>query len=300
MWIESHQSLRNHPKVKKAARLAGISEPEMIGRLHYLWWWALDYAPDGDLSKYSDDDIESAVDWHGEPGQFVKALIECGFNDHCGLIEKVKRGRVVHDWYEYGGKLIEKREMNAERMRAKRATHVQRTTGARTPTTEDKIREDNSTEEKSTEDNRRATHAQSPLPIQVQAFIDSGGKFPSGSLADGTSKRDNAIRVICETVKDDPESLELWRKVVNGYCAQWSSKSYTVMINDYYLKGRVPGQTSNGNGSNAHAATQRHIDPPLPQSALEAADRINARRHGTTVEYQREQRLQAASGASHA
>lgn len=136
MWIESHQSLRNHPKIKKAARLCGINEFEMIGRLHCLWWWALDYAPDGDVTKYNGEDIESAVDWNGTPYAFYNALVDCGFNGHCGLLEKIEDTIVIHDWHEYGGRLLEKREANAERMREKRATHVQRTTAARAGATE--------------------------------------------------------------------------------------------------------------------------------------------------------------------
>ena len=114
MWIESHQSLRNHPKVKKAARIAGINEFEMIGRLHCLWWWALDYAPDGDLTNYSDDDIEAAVDWTGQPGLFVRSMIECGFNGHGGLIDVTQESREIHDWFEHAGKLLERRAANAD------------------------------------------------------------------------------------------------------------------------------------------------------------------------------------------
>lgn len=93
--------------------------------------------------------------------------------------------------------------------------------------------------------------ASAALPRQIQTYIDAGGKFQSGTLADGTTKKDNAIRVICETVKDEDSSLDLWRRVVSSYCAQWSSKSYTVMLNEYYLQGRVPGQSRNGNGQSA-------------------------------------------------
>lgn len=247
MWVESHQSLRNHPKVKKAARLAGVNEFEMIGRLHCLWWWALDYAPDGDLTNYSADDIESAVDWSGPAGAFYTALIECGFNGHCGLIEKSGNKIVIHDWHEYGGKLLEKRQANKERMREARAMHVQNTNVTRTGATEDKITEhnkQNTTNRK--EDNHAACAA---LPRAVQTYIDAGGKFQSGTLADGTSKKLNAQRVIEETVKDDDQSLDLWRRVVSAYCAQWSSKSYTVMLNEYYLQNRIPGQSKNGNGN---------------------------------------------------
>lgn len=127
MWIESHQSLRNHPKVRKAARLAGINEFEMIGRLHCLWWWALDYAPDGDLTNYTDDDIEDAVDWTGQRGMFAQSLVNCGFNGHGGLIDVTQESRVIHDWHEYGGRLLEKRQENKERMKRKRALHVQHT-----------------------------------------------------------------------------------------------------------------------------------------------------------------------------
>lgn len=125
MWIESHQSLRNHPKVIKAARLAGISRVEMIGRLHYFWWWAMDYAPNGDITKYDDDDIESAIDWQGERGVFVKALIDCGNNGRPGLIDVTENNcRYIHDWFTYAGKLIEQREKDAERKRRVRQTSI--------------------------------------------------------------------------------------------------------------------------------------------------------------------------------
>lgn len=155
MWIESHQSLRSHPKVKKAARLAGINEFEMIGRLHCLWWWALDYAPDGNLTNYTNDDIEDAVDWTGQRGLFAQALIDCGFNGHGGLIDVTQDSRVIHDWYDYGGKLLERRETNKERMRESRAMHVQRTEHAR-------VGLHNSTEQNNTEQTEQKPSADKP------------------------------------------------------------------------------------------------------------------------------------------
>jgi hypothetical protein len=53
-WLESHQSLRDHPKARRLARrLDGL--PASIGHLHALWWWCLDYAPNGDLTRYQVD-----------------------------------------------------------------------------------------------------------------------------------------------------------------------------------------------------------------------------------------------------
>jgi len=80
------------------------------------------------------------------------------------------------------------------------------------------------------------------LPAAVQVFLDNGGQFPTGKLADGTPKKRRAIAYIAERVRDSPESLALWGQVVAAYCAQWSGKSYTVMIDEYYAQNRVPGQ----------------------------------------------------------
>ncbi len=106
-WIETHQSLNNHPKLKKAARLAGIEQVAMIGYLLRLWWWCLDYAPKGDVSIYDPDDIESAVDWSGERGLLWTAWCQVGFIDD----------NEIHDWYDYAGKLLDKRRTDAQRKR---------------------------------------------------------------------------------------------------------------------------------------------------------------------------------------
>jgi hypothetical protein len=110
---------------------------ETIGLLHLLWWWCLDYAQDGDLMVCSDEDIADAVLWEGDAQELREALTAVGF---------LEDGVRIHDWHEYAGKLIEKREANAERMRRARATHppkdvpptpgeraahMQRTNGAR-------------------------------------------------------------------------------------------------------------------------------------------------------------------------
>lgn len=125
-WIEAHQSLENHPKTKKAAKLLGVSKFEMIGRLFTLWWWAADYAQDGDLTKFSPDDIELAVEWEGERGAFVQSLLDCGFGGGAGFLERDGDRLSIHDWWVYAGKLIEKRQEDAERKRAARQKYDQK------------------------------------------------------------------------------------------------------------------------------------------------------------------------------
>ena len=85
-WSESHQELRDHPKTKRMARRLGISVPAAIGHLHCLWWWAMDYAPDGDISDYDAEDIADAAMWDGDAEQFLQALIDCGPGASHGFI----------------------------------------------------------------------------------------------------------------------------------------------------------------------------------------------------------------------
>lgn len=110
-WIESHQELGRHPKTKKLARLLRVSVPAAIGHLHLLWWWATDYAPDGDLSSFDLDDVAEAMLWPKTAEVLIDALKEAAFLDE---------DLYIHDWDEYAGKLIERRKSDAERKRSGR------------------------------------------------------------------------------------------------------------------------------------------------------------------------------------
>jgi len=124
--------------------------------------------------------------------------------------------------------------------------------------------------------------ASPPLPPAAQVFEDNGGKWAKGTLQDGTSKKDRAISWITERVADTPESLKLWGEVVAGYSAQWSAYSYTVMVNDYYLKGRVPGEARPSSGSNGNGK-------PRENAAL-AAVRIRQAEEARSGNYQGDSR----------
>lgn len=128
-WIESHQSLRNHPKIVRAARALGISRITMIGHMHCLWWWALDYAQDGDLSAFAPEDIAEAAEWDGDAEAFITALRDAArVGEKPGLLEDEDGSLVIHDWYDYAGKLIDKRRTDAERKRADRRKDDQQST----------------------------------------------------------------------------------------------------------------------------------------------------------------------------
>lgn len=108
-WIPSYQELREHPKLHRLARRLGCDRYKAIGHLHGLWWWALDYAPDGSLAELDADDIATAAGWDGDADVFLAGLVESGFLDPSPY--------ALHNWGKYGGKLVEKRRTDAERKR---------------------------------------------------------------------------------------------------------------------------------------------------------------------------------------
>lgn len=111
-WIESNQEVGRHPKTKKLARLLGVSLPAAVGHLHYLWWWALDFAQDGMLNKFDAYDIADAMQWDGDADQLLEALRSAGY------IDDTDAGLRIHDWMDYAGKLLERREKDRSRKRA--------------------------------------------------------------------------------------------------------------------------------------------------------------------------------------
>jgi hypothetical protein len=110
-WIESHQSLGGHLKLRRLARELRIHRAQAIGHLHFLWWWALDNAPTGNLSALAPAEIAEVAEWPGSEDQFLAALKSCGWIDENGEI---------HDWADYAGKIVTSRQSNRERQRLAR------------------------------------------------------------------------------------------------------------------------------------------------------------------------------------
>jgi hypothetical protein len=201
-WIESHQELGTHPKLLKLARVLHVGKPCAIGYLHYLWWWAVDYAPEGDLSKFEALDIAIGGEWEGEPEVFVEALVRCGFLD-----ETEGNGLVIHDWESYAGKLIDRRERNAERMREARAEqretrapNVQRTQPAR-------AKLPNLTKPNQT----KSTYAQAAFDRFWAAYPKRRAKDRAESAWNKIKPDDETIKAILDAVEAQKQSRD-WTK----------------------------------------------------------------------------------------
>jgi hypothetical protein len=124
-WIESHQELAEHPKTKRLAKKLGISIAQTIGHLHLFWWWSMNYAEDGDLSNFDHDEIADAAHWESDPEEFINAMVNCGPGSSRRFLEFEGDKLYVHNWQEYIGRLVEKREKNRQRKRKERQIAVQ-------------------------------------------------------------------------------------------------------------------------------------------------------------------------------
>lgn len=130
-WIELHQTVWTHRKTVALAEALDLDDTYAAAHVARLWSWALDNAiidhdaKRGLLTGMSARVIATGAGWKGDAPAFVAALRGCGYiDDHDGQL-------VLHDWWDYAGKYLDKREKNAARMRAVRAHDT-----AQAPTTE--------------------------------------------------------------------------------------------------------------------------------------------------------------------
>ena len=80
-WLKIYQSIRQHRKILDAADALEIAPPYMIGLLTSFWLWALDNAPDGNVSEISARNIARAAQWDGDADELLQAFISAGLLD---------------------------------------------------------------------------------------------------------------------------------------------------------------------------------------------------------------------------
>jgi len=112
-WIESHQELERHPKTLRLAMAMGWGLDETIGKVHRFWWWALQYAEDGDLRRFNDGELAMVVGLKPDQGKgFIEAMVMCGGGSVSGFIDREPYFK-VHDWMDYAGRYLESKYRTA-------------------------------------------------------------------------------------------------------------------------------------------------------------------------------------------
>lgn len=86
----------DHPKFTHLKHLLGMKKYEALGLLESLWHFTGKYAPQGNVGKFSDTEIEIWLEWGGKAGAAIQALVDSRWLDRDGV-----HRLVVHDWQRH-------------------------------------------------------------------------------------------------------------------------------------------------------------------------------------------------------
>ena len=96
-----------HPKVLKliqSLNLKGKDTAIVIGHLELLWHFTAEFAPQGDIGRYEDTQIEGALQWYGRRGRLIEALTTSGWVD---LSREYRL--IIHDWHDHADDIVRKK-----------------------------------------------------------------------------------------------------------------------------------------------------------------------------------------------
>ena len=68
-WIEAHDTLPDHPKVLRAAKMLRLDSDALVGKLLRLWTWALSNREDGILSDLDAGVLHRIMNYGGKAGR---------------------------------------------------------------------------------------------------------------------------------------------------------------------------------------------------------------------------------------
>jgi len=83
-------------KFKRLQRKLQIDRVRLIGHLELLWMLTAKNARQGDIGKFSNEEIAIEIDWPEDPDFLIAALVETGWLDRCA-----RHRLIVHDWSDH-------------------------------------------------------------------------------------------------------------------------------------------------------------------------------------------------------
>lgn len=97
---------QNHLKTKRLMRLLGIPLYRAVGLLETLWLLCTDCCDEGNIGKFTDEEIADYLGWDGKqsPSQLMLALVECGWLD-----ETESDRFAIHDWQDHAPEYLKER-----------------------------------------------------------------------------------------------------------------------------------------------------------------------------------------------
>lgn len=203
-WIELHQTLPTNKKTLRLKNILKIKTPQAIGHLCLLWLWALDNAEDGDISMFSADEIAEVAGWTGKKAStFVSALIESGFVD---------ADMHIHNWNEYAGKLMDKRDVRREQDRIRQQAR------------RDKLKKERDSHADVTRD-ESVNHAPIPYPTVPYSTVPENTVVAAVTRAEDSDTADTT-----EDSPEDPELAQVMTLYMDRICANPSRGSIDELI----------------------------------------------------------------------
>lgn len=94
-WIELHQAVWTHRKTLVLADELDLDVTYAAAHVIRLWTWAIDNAPEGNLTGFSDRVIAFGAGWQGDAHVLVAALCTAGW------LEAQDEHLCIHDWNDY-------------------------------------------------------------------------------------------------------------------------------------------------------------------------------------------------------
>lgn len=108
---------QNHVKTKRLMRILGIPLYRAVGVLETLWLLCTDCCDEGNIGKFTDEEIADYLGWDGKqtPTQLMEALVESGWLDRLDGPHRL----AIHDWREHAPDFLkdrwQKREWRAKK-----------------------------------------------------------------------------------------------------------------------------------------------------------------------------------------
>lgn len=111
IYIKSFGCMGTDPRLKRLATCLEVSKPEAVGLLHFLWWFAINFAEKGRLNSFNAAEIAEACCWAKDPGRFLKGLKSAGW---------LNARHELSDWDSIAGNLLRARELSIKKQQAYR------------------------------------------------------------------------------------------------------------------------------------------------------------------------------------
>jgi hypothetical protein len=86
----------DHPKTLALMRALKIPKYAAVGMLECLWHFCARYAPQGNVGKYSDQEIADSTGWTGDASKLMESLFVCRWLDKSGQWRYC-----IHDWQDH-------------------------------------------------------------------------------------------------------------------------------------------------------------------------------------------------------